>query len=84
MRHAGNIDPQVLEEMLPLLVEGLDRYWEELQGSERLCNRLAQARVIGLKDWPVLSNWLLGDGRDGASVPSLSDTFGEFDWSLES
>jgi hypothetical protein len=83
MRHAGRIDPELLEKMPPLLGEGLGRYWRRLQNSERLCNKLAQARVIGLKDWPVLSTWLLRDGQDGASVPSVADTFGELDWSLE-
>jgi hypothetical protein len=82
MRHAGRIDPEILEKMLPLLVEGLGRYWKKLQNSGRMCKHLARARVIGLKDWPVLSTWLLHDGHDGASVPSLADTFGQLDWSL--
>jgi hypothetical protein len=84
MCHGGRIDPDVLEKMPPLLGEGLSRYWKKLQNSERMCNKLAQARVIGLKDWPVLSTWLLRDGHDGASVPSLIETFGQFDWSLQS
>jgi hypothetical protein len=84
MRHAGRIDPDILDKMLPLLVGGLERYWEELQESDLMCNRLARARVIGLHDWPVLENWLLRTGHDGASVPTLSDTFGKLDWSLES
>ena len=84
MRHAGNVDVEILQKMPPLLVGGLDRYWTELQGSERMCNKLAQARVVGLKDWPVLSCWLLRDGQGGVSVPCMSDVFGGFDWSLES
>ena len=83
MRHAGTIDPEVLEKMPPLLAEGLEQYWKKLQNSERMCNRLAQARVLGLKDWPVLGNWMLRDGGDGASVPALSDTFTKFNWSLD-
>lgn len=82
--HFGEIDPEILEKMPPLLAEGLDRYWNKLQTSERMCNKLAQARVIGLKDWPVLNNWLLRGREDADSVPSFSDVFGKFDWSLGS
>jgi hypothetical protein len=84
MRHAGRIDPRILAKMPPLLAKGMSRYWKRLQSSERMCNKLAEARVIGLTDWPVLNTWLLGDGRDGAAAPSLSETFGEFDWTLKS
>jgi hypothetical protein len=82
MHHAGSIDLAILEKLPPLLAAGLDRYWQKLQDSERMCNRLAQARLIGLSDWPVLDNWLLRKGQDGGSVPALLEVFAEFDWSV--
>lgn len=80
--HFGEIDPEILEKMPSLLAEGLERYWSELQSSELLCNKLAEARIIALKNWPVLESWLLSDqGRNGALSP-ITDVFSKFDWSV--
>jgi hypothetical protein len=80
--HFGEIDPEILGKMPPLLGDGLQRYWDRLQASKRLCNRLAQARVIALSDWPVLRSWLVRDEGNKGALPPVSEVFGEFDWSL--
>ena len=80
--HFGEIDPEILKQMPPLLVKGLQRYWDRLQTSKRLCNKLAKARVIAVKDWPVLQRWLLLDGDGEGVPPSMSDVFGSFSWSV--
>jgi hypothetical protein len=82
-RHFGEIDPEILAKMPPLLAEGLQRYWNRLQRSKRLCNKLAQARIIALKDWPVLHSWLLLDRDGDGSVGPVSEVFSGFDWSVQ-
>jgi len=81
--HFGEIDPEILGKMPPLLAEGLQRYWNRLQSSKQLCNRLAQARIIALKDWPVLHSWLLLDRDHDGPLPPVSDVFSKFDWSIQ-
>jgi hypothetical protein len=80
--HFGEIDPEILEEMPSLLAEGLERYWSELQSSELLCNKLAEARIIALQNWPVLESWLLSDGGHNGALPPITDVFSKFDWSV--
>jgi len=78
----GEIDLEILQKMPPLMTEGLQRYWDELQSSELLCNKLAEASIIALKNWPVLESWLLLNRAHNGAVPPISDAFGKFDWSV--
>jgi hypothetical protein len=80
--HFGEIDPEILEKMPSLLAEGLERYWSELQSSELLCNKLAEARIIALQNWPVLESWLLSDRGHNGALPPITDVFSKFDWSV--
>lgn len=80
MHHFGEIDPEILEKMPSLLTEGLERYWSELQSSELLCNKLAEARIIALQNWPVLESWLLSDQGHNGALPPITDVFSKFDW----
>jgi hypothetical protein len=82
MRQFGAMDTGLLAKMPALMADALQRYWDKLQESERLCNRLAQARVIAIRDWPVLTTWLCRgqEARDG--MLPISDLFNGMDWSL--
>jgi hypothetical protein len=82
MQHFGEMDTEVLAQMPTLMADGLQRYWDELQDSKRLCNRLAQARVIALQDWPVLKTWLCREQDTGDGMLPISDLFSGMDWSL--
>jgi hypothetical protein len=82
MRQSGAVDTELLARMPALMADALQRYWDKLQNSERLCNKLAQARVIALWEWPVLSTWLCR-GHDGADgMLPVSELFSGMDWSL--
>jgi hypothetical protein len=77
-RTVQDVDYEILSQAHRPLVDGLERYWNALQQQESLCNLLAQANVIPLRNWPVLNSWLLmqGDGR-GTSITNI---FNRFDW----
>ena len=79
--HFGEIDFEMLEKMPPLLAEGLQRYWNQLQRGKRLCNKLAEAKVIALNNWPVLNRWLLLDWDHKGELPPMSYVFASFSWS---
>jgi len=75
------LDYEILGKIKPLLADGLERYWGELQNSDDLCNNLAKANIIPFRDSPVLTSWVLfekdGDGR----YHSVEDIFNRFNWS---
>ncbi len=87
-RYFAVADYELLAAMPLLLASGLERYRNELQGSESLCNRLARANVIAVRGAPVLKTWLLfplrrsrNPERDTAGVyHTLTEIFGRFDW----
>ena len=77
-----DIDYEILERLKPLLVEGLDTYWETLKrGNQDLSNNLARANVIGFRALPV--QVILGlfspDPATGEHL-SVLKLFGGFDW----
>jgi len=82
MHQFGTLDTELLEQMPARMADGLQRYWDKLQGSERLCNRLAKARVIALRDWPVLKTWLCReqDGADTEAMLPISELFSGMNW----
>jgi len=78
----GRIDYEILEKLLPHLAEGLDRYWHELQRSELLCNKLAKANIISLRDWPVLKSWILFEKDEHGAYHSIAEIFKRFNWQV--
>lgn len=72
----GNIDIEVLSYMPPLLSAGLEKYWSDLQQDDDLCNKLAQANVIALRDWPIENSWVL------FSDSSVTNIFQQFNWHI--
>jgi hypothetical protein len=77
-RTVQDIDHEILSQAHRPLVDGLERYWNALKQQESLCNLLARANIIPLRNWPVLNSWLLmqGDGRG----TSITEIFNRFHW----
>jgi hypothetical protein len=75
-------DRELLAAMPPLLADGLERWWNALQGDEDLCNRLARANILALRNVPVFTSWALFE-RDGTGVyNSITTIFNRFKWSV--
>jgi hypothetical protein len=77
---SGNVDHEILGNMPPLLGDGLGRYWGQLQTDEDLCNRLAQANVIALRNWPVFRSWTLFERDASGRYLAVVEVFNRFDW----
>jgi hypothetical protein len=82
MHQFGAVDTELLTQMPMQMADGLQRYWDKLQSSEQLCNRLAKARVIALQDWPVLETWLCREEDAAESMPPIGDLFNDMNWSV--
>ncbi|MEW6499126.1 MAG: hypothetical protein AB1589_42570 [Cyanobacteriota bacterium] len=80
----GMIDYEILEKLLPCLADGLDRYWHELIQSEVLCNKLAKANIIALRDWPIKKSWILFEKDKNGTYHSVADIFKRFNWRVSS
>ena len=78
----GYIDFEILLHMPPLIANGLEKYWKELQDSEDLCNSLATAKIIPFRGWPVRQSWLLFEADARGEYRSVEDIFSCFDWSV--
>jgi hypothetical protein len=76
----GNIDFEILSKMPPLLADGLERYWSDLQQSDELCNKLAKANVIALRNWPVGKSWLLFEKDKDGKYHGVYEIFSRFVW----
>jgi len=76
----GNIDYEILSKMPPLIANGLERYWHQLQQDEPLCNKLAEANIIALRSWPVLRSWMLFEKDEFGRYHSITEIFNRFDW----
>lgn len=74
------IDYEILGEMSPLLADGLARYWNELIHDESLCNRLARANIIRLREWPIVLSWTRFDRDEFGEYHGVADIFKRFDW----
>jgi len=80
----GIIDYEILETLLPRLADGLNRYWHELHRSESMCNKLAQANVIALRNWPIEKSWILFEKDENGKYHSVAEIFNRFNWRLVS
>jgi hypothetical protein len=78
----GYIDYEILAQFPHLLASGLEKYWHELQSSEDLCNRLAQAKIIALRKWPVFLSWSLFQADSSGVYYSIEEIFNRFDWAI--
>lgn len=76
----GNIDYEILSRMPPLIANGLERYWNGLGQNDTYCNRLAKAKIIALRNWPVLKSWLLFERNEHGVHHSITEIFSKFDW----
>jgi hypothetical protein len=93
------IDPEILEKMPYLLKNSLEVYWSRLQKypghpdvseeswnslAEKLCNKLAVARITPFRDWPVFRCWSLFDPKHTGPYPSVTEVFERFEgeWSI--
>jgi hypothetical protein len=75
-----DIDLEILGYLAPLIADGLERWWNELQHSEDLCNALAKANVIAFRTWPVFKIWRLFEKDSRGRYRTITEIFGEFDW----
>lgn len=76
----GNIDHEILSQMPPLIANALERYWNQLQSDDSLCNKLAEANIIALRNWPVLRSWALFERDENGEYHSITEIFNRFDW----
>jgi hypothetical protein len=78
----GNIDYEILGKMPSLIANGLERYWDQLihSNDDNLCNHLAQANVIALRNWPVYKSLSLFERDDAGRYHSITEIFSKFDW----
>ncbi len=74
------IDLEILEHMPPLIADGLERWWNELQHSGELCNALAGANVLAFRTWPVFKMWRLFERDARGRYRTITDVFTEFNW----
>ncbi len=75
-----DVDLEILGHLPPLIADGLERWWNELQHSEDLCNSLAKANVIAFRTWPVFKIWRLFERDASGRYSTITDIFTEFNW----
>ncbi len=78
----GELDYEILGKMPPLIADGLERYWNELQHSDDLCNKLAEANILALRSWPVKKSWILFEKDASGVYHSITEIFNRFDWNI--
>ena len=78
----GPIDYEILDKMVPLVANGLARYWNELIHDESLCNKLARANIIGLREYPIFLSWNLFERDEFGKYHGVADIFRRFDWNV--
>jgi hypothetical protein len=78
----GYIDYEILEQFPPLLADGLELYWHELQSSDVLCNNLAKADIIALRKLPVFLSWSLFEKDSEGVYHSIAEIFRRFSWKV--
>ncbi|MCP4416841.1 MAG: hypothetical protein GY805_09475 [Chloroflexi bacterium] len=76
----GNIDYEILSQMPPLIANGLERYWHQLQNDDDLCNNLAKANIITLRNWPVFKSLSLFERDKKGKYHSITEIFNRFNW----
>lgn len=79
-----DIDYEILERLKPLVMEGLDTYWETLKaGNQSLSNNLARANVMGFRALPVrVVLELFSPDPTTGEYPSVLKLFSRFNWKV--
>jgi hypothetical protein len=80
VRRFPDIDLDILGHLPPLIADGLERWWGDLQQKEDPCNKLAEANVIAFRTWPVYKMWGLFERDAQGRYRSITDIFTEFNW----
>lgn len=76
----GDGERELLAVLRSKLAEGVDRWWKQLQASELLCNRLAQADVVTVQQRHALSKtWLLFERDASGAHHSITEILNRFD-----
>lgn len=78
--HAGDLDYELLDALKPRLAAGLERYWNDLQCDDGLCNALAKANVLAFRNWPVFRIWTRFERDTQGTHHSITEIFSEFVW----
>lgn len=78
----GSIDYEILSKMPPRIADGLERYWNQLQKSDDLCNKLARANVVALRNWPVFKSLNLFEKDASGRYHSITEIFNKFRWQV--
>lgn len=76
----GYIDFEILRQFPPLLAKGLEKYWVKLRSDEEVCNRLANANIIALRNSPISLSWSLFEKDSFGNYHSIEELFKRFDW----
>lgn len=76
-------DYEILEKLHPLARDGVERYWNDLQHSADLCNKLVSANVVALRNWPVLKSWILFSRDENGKYRSITEIFNRFSWKVQ-
>jgi len=77
-----DIDYEIIESLKPLMIEGLDTYWEKLKARDQsLSNNLAKANVKGFRSLPVqVILKLFNPDATTGEYYSVLKLFSKFDW----
>lgn len=78
----AEVDYELLSRLLPLLANGLDRYWRHLLVDEKACNRLAEASILALRSHPVMKSWILFEKDQSGKYHSVEEIFDRFNWTI--
>lgn len=79
-----DLDYELMNALKPLLASGLERYWNALQNDDVLCNALAGANVLALRNWPVFRIWTLFERDAEGDYHSITEIFDGFVWQVPS
>jgi hypothetical protein len=82
----NQLDAELLQNLLPKLANGLEAYWAELQTSDDLCNKLAQAMIAIPPDKDHVTDIslaLLSQDRV-SQYRSVGYIFEQFNWQVRS
>lgn len=77
---AGLLDRELLKTLRAKLAAGVDRWWNELQRSESLCNALAQSDVVAFHErFVVRKTWLLFERDVSGRHHSITEILSRFE-----
>ncbi len=81
------VDYDILSKIHPLFSDGLARYWNELVHdnkdgdiAQKLSNRLARAKIIGFRSWPIFLSLSHFERDECGQYHGIAEIFGRFNW----